>query len=280
MPRFLPFAFACAFAILAAGCPSRRLPHVALRFEREGAAPRTLSLAKLAERVSPEVVSTDDPYYRTRKRFRALRLDSVLAFAFGRSVDTLRREHFLLRASDGYTVPIEGTRLLEGGAYLAFDDVDVPGFAPIGPRRVPPGPFYMVWTREGQGDAETHPRPWQLVTIALARFEDVYPHVVPAGEPADGPAMAGFRLFRARCVRCHAINGEGGHVGPDLNVPRSIVEYRPEEQIRAFVRDPSAFRYGAMPAHPDLTDGDLDALLAYFRAMARRKHDPRAAAGH
>jgi cytochrome c1 len=29
-----------------------------------------------------------------------------------------------------------------------------------------------------------------------------------------------------------------------------------------------------MPAHPDFTDADLDALVAYFRAMARRKHDP------
>lgn len=277
MTRVLPLAF--AFALLAAGCPSRRLPHVALRFEREGAPARTVSLATLADHVAPEVVVANDPNYHARKRFRAVRLDSALAFAFGRSVDALRREHFLLRASDGYTVPIEGSRLLEGGAYLAFDDVDVPGFAAIGPRRVPPGPFYMVWTRDGQSDTEIHPWPWQLTTIALARFEDVYPHVVPTGEPADGPAMRGFGLFRTRCVRCHSINGEGGRVGPDLNVPRSIVEYRPEEQLRAFIRNPAAFRYGAMPAHPDLSDGDLDALLAYFHAMAARKHDPRAAAG-
>jgi cytochrome c1 len=29
-----------------------------------------------------------------------------------------------------------------------------------------------------------------------------------------------------------------------------------------------------MPAHPDLSDADLDALVAYFRAMKDRKHDP------
>ena len=67
-------------------------------------------------------------------------------------------------------------------------------------------------------------------------------------------------------------------MGPDLNVPQSIVEYRPEAQIRAYIKDPGVFRYGAMPAHPSLSARDLDGLLAYFRAMAARKHDPDAKA--
>ena len=58
-------------------------------------------------------------------------------------------------------------------------------------------------------------------------------------------------------------------------MPRSIVEYRPVAQIKAYIRNPTTFRYGKMPAHPDLSDADLDALIAYFRAMSRAKHDPR-----
>jgi hypothetical protein len=69
-------------------------------------------------------------------------------------------------------------------------------------------------------------------------------------------------------------NREGGRVGPDLNVPQSIVEYRPDAQIRAYIQNPATFRYGNMPAHPDLNNADLDHLLAYFHAMATRKHDP------
>jgi cytochrome c1 len=30
-----------------------------------------------------------------------------------------------------------------------------------------------------------------------------------------------------------------------------------------------------MPSHEDLSASDLDALVAYFRAMKDRKHDPR-----
>ena len=74
----------------------------------------------------------------------------------------------------------------------------------------------------------------------------------------------------------------GGRVGPDLNVPQSVVEYRPEPQIRAYIRDPRTFRYSNMPSHPGFKEDDLDALLAYFRAMKDRKHDPEAAkpSGH
>jgi cytochrome c1 len=63
-------------------------------------------------------------------------------------------------------------------------------------------------------------------------------------------------------------------VGPDLNVPRSIVEYRPEGQIKAFVRNPQSFRYTTMPAHEHLADEELDHLVAYFRYMSRHKVDP------
>ena len=46
------------------------------------------------------------------------------------------------------------------------------------------------------------------------------------------------------------------------------------EQIRAYIKDPLAFRYGMMPGNPDLDERALDDLVAYLRAMAKRKHDP------
>jgi cytochrome c1 len=46
------------------------------------------------------------------------------------------------------------------------------------------------------------------------------------------------------------------------------------EQVKAYIRNPATFRYGAMPSHEHLTSDDLDALIAYFQAMKDRKHDP------
>ena len=52
------------------------------------------------------------------------------------------------------------------------------------------------------------------------------------------------------------------------------VEYRPVAQLKEYIRNPAAFRYGNMPAHEYLTPADLDGLVAYFNAMKDRKHDP------
>ncbi|MEZ4407424.1 MAG: cytochrome c [Polyangiales bacterium] len=255
-------------------------PSATLSFRVNGREVRALSLADLERVAPPETVSSLDGYYHRVKRFRALPLGRVLAAGFAGAVEgPLARQHFILRARDGYTVPMTGERLLEGGAYIAVRDEDVPGWEPIGPQRANPAPAYLVWTRPEQSDLESHPRPWQLAAIEVARFEDVFPHTAPTGVADGDPARRGFALFAELCVRCHAVNREGGRVGPDLNVPRSIVEYRPVDQIRAYIRDPRSFRYGTMPAHPQLSDADLDALVSYFTAMRDRKHDPDADGG-
>jgi len=254
------------------------IPDIELTFVRDKQELRRVSLPQLNVHAPARVVESDDPYYGRRKRFRALPLNEVLVFAFQTDLTSLRAQSFVLRALDGYAVPVQGARLLEGGAYLAFDDVDVPGFAPIGPQRVSPAPTYLVWTQPGQNNLDTHPRPWQLSTIEIAPIETLYPHTVPSTAEPGSPAHHGYAVFVDHCIKCHAINREGGRVGPELNVPQSIVEYRPPAQITAYIKDPGTFRYGAMPAHPQLTDADLDGLLAYFTVMASQKHDPEAKA--
>jgi mono/diheme cytochrome c family protein len=178
--------------------------------------------------------------------------------------------------------PASGARLAEAGGWVAFADVehtrgDVPGWEPIDRRRLDPGPFYVVWSGPGQNDPHRYPWPYQLAVIEQAPFESRFPHTLPKGMPPGSAAWTGFAVFRSECVACHAINGEGGTIGPELNLPQSIVEYRPAAQIKAFVRDPAQFRYTSMPANPHLTLEQLDGLVAYFEAMRERKHDPRRA---
>ncbi len=253
-------------------------PDATIEFRVEGRAVRSLTLAALERAAGVEAVTGYDDYYHRVKTWRALPLDRVLAAGFaGEAGPALAARQFVLRARDGYTVPVAGERLLGGGAYLAVRDVDAPAWEPIGPQRANPGPAYLVWKGPAQTDLEAYPRPWQLAAIEIARFEVAFPHTAPVGEPPGSPAQRGFAIFARDCVRCHAINREGGRVGPDLNVPQSVVEYRPEAQIRAYIRDPRTFRYGNMPPHPGLSDADLDGLVAYLRAMASRKHDPDAA---
>lgn len=251
-----------------------------LTFSRNGAPVRTVDLATLKANCAVQTVTIDDPYYGRRKSFLACPLADVLRFGFGQPPETLAGDSFLLRARDGYAKPASGARLIEPGGFLAFADAerargDDPGWQPIDRKQVDPGPFYMVWAQPQQSDATVYPWPYQLNSIEIAALESVYPHIVPLGAAPDSPAQAGYRIFRSECIACHAINQEGGTVGPELNLPLSIVEYRPASQIKAYIRDPSSFRYTSMPAHPHLSDRQLDDLVAYFTAMKALKHDPR-----
>jgi len=228
----------------------------------------------LTKRIATEDWRAFDPYYNKNKHYRALPLRAVLEAGFEGEDVALDEAFYVLEALDGYQVPIAGKRLLEPGSYIAIADLEVAGWQPIGPQSVTPGPFYFVWRGDEQQELTSHPRPWQLAVIAISPFEQTYRHTVPTGEPAESAAMQGFAIFREQCVRCHAVNREGGRIGPDLNVPQSIVEYRPRAQIRAYIRDPHTFRYSNMPANPHLSDSDLEHLLAYFDAMRSRKYDP------
>lgn len=251
-----------------------------LHFVRNGSPVRTIDLPALKAGCSVQKVELDDPYYGQKKTFLACPLAQVIQLGFGQSIQSLAGESFVLRARDGYAKPASGAVLAEPGAFLAFADADHmrgddPGWQPIDRKQIDPAPYYLIWAQATQDDIHKYPWPYQLNSIEIASLDTLYPHMVPRDAAPDSPARAGYDVFRNNCISCHAINGEGGTVGPELNVPQSIVEYRPAEQIKAYVRDPATFRYTSMPPHPDLSDRQLDDLIAYFTAMKSLKHDPR-----
>ena len=246
-----------------------------LQFLANGKVVRALTKETLRTTLPVETFSIADHEYDDKpKTWRAVPIRRALEAGFEGAGLDLEAQSYVLRCIDGYTVPLDGKRLLEDGGYLAVADAEVPGWENVGPRQVNPSPYFMVWKKPEQQNGDAYPRPYQLVAIEIASFEGAFPHLMPEGEKPGSPAEHGFQLFREQCIRCHAMNQEGGKVGPDLNVPQSVVEYRPEAQIKAYIRDPRTFRYGDMPAHPHFKEPDLDALVAYFKAMSRHKHDP------
>jgi mono/diheme cytochrome c family protein len=265
-------------------------PEATLHFVPRAGETLAIPLADLRAGCASETVEVDDPYHGQRMRYLGLSLRCVLDLGFASlgGAEALREESLLLRALDGYTRPVSGQQLLEDGVYLAYGEPsrlaaarigEASVFSRIDRRQVDPAPFYMVWVGVKQNDPHAHPWPYQLSRIEVAPFAEAFPRTAPTGLDKADAGWNGYALFQTSCAACHSINGEGGKVGPDLNVPRSIVEYRPIAQIRAYIRNPQATRYTSMPAHPELADSDLDALIAYFTAMSARKDDPRARGG-
>ena len=75
-------------------------------------------------------------------------------------------------------------------------------------------------------------------------------------------------------IRGHARVAEALRIADELLELQRISILDDRAQLKAFIRDPQSFRYTRMPANPQLSDRDLDDLVAYFEAMRERKQAP------
>jgi mono/diheme cytochrome c family protein len=76
-------------------------------------------------------------------------------------------------------------------------------------------------------------------------------------------------------MKCHSLNGVGGLVGVELNVPKNITEYWKAEELAAFVAKPESFRRnGKMPGFEHLGEETITEILKYIQHMGRHKLSP------
>jgi mono/diheme cytochrome c family protein len=115
---------------------------------------------------------------------------------------------------------------------------------------------------------------WSLVALlaAVALASACY-HLAPRRAEARAP-----RVYAERCSHCHGAAGRGdGIAGRSLDPrPRDYADAAwqasiSDAEIGATIRSGGAAtgRSAAMPAHPDLSERDLQALVAYIRDVGR-----------
>ncbi len=261
-------------SLLGGACGKPQAAKEVLQFERDGHKLKNVAIVDLKKRVPLETLKVWDPNYKRFKTYRAAKLVTVLKLGFHTDDETLKGMQLTLQAADGYNVLVEGSTLVNDDVYLALADADKAGWETLSAAKGSPGPAYMIWKKPEQKDTHVYPWPWALIKFAAQHFETRYGNTIPK-VAHDSAAWAGFEIFKRDCLKCHAMNIQGGAVGPELNLPKSIVEYRTEEQIKAFVKNPQRFRYSKMPAHEYLSAKDLDDLIAYFRQMSEQKVFPK-----
>jgi cytochrome c oxidase subunit 2 len=105
-----------------------------------------------------------------------------------------------------------------------------------------------------------------------------------AKTPTDPDALAGMELFmgkipgHASCYVCHTVDGTKakGTVGPNLSnigsrptIGAGLIDNDPEgNALRAWVRNAPSIKPGiVMPAHPNLTDQELNQVVKYLQSL-------------
>ncbi len=238
-----------------------------LVFQVSGHLVNNVPLSELKSKLKVHEIEFFHPTYDKQKKYEGFSLGDVIQLGFGDKWKSPDYTDVAFIALDGYESVTTISKLNEPGGYIVFKDLDAGGWEPIGDKQQNPGPFYLVWTGAEQTTANEYPWPWQLAKIYLISFKDAYPLVYPQGAQVTSGVYKGYEIFKGRCVRCHAMNRQGGEIGPDLNAPQSIVSYRSEFMVKELIKQPSKYRYTHMPDHPDFSETDLNNLIEYFNYM-------------
>jgi nitric oxide reductase subunit C len=81
--------------------------------------------------------------------------------------------------------------------------------------------------------------------------------------PLSADVIAGKHVWQERnCNDCHTILGIGGYYAPDLT---RVVERRDEPWLRKFLKNPAAAKPGTTMPDEQLTDAQVNALVAFHR---------------
>src|SRR4029077_14992727 len=117
-----------------------------------------------------------------------------------------------------------------------------------------------------------------LLRVYVQTREDFDRWVQEQNQPAhtDDAVYAGQRIFETTaCVNCHTVTGTParGRFGPDLThlMSRDTIASgaapNTPEKLRAWVRDPQTIKDGSLMPNMQLTEQELDQLVAYLLTL-------------
>lgn len=112
-----------------------------------------------------------------------------------------------------------------------------------------------------------------VVAESAEEYEDWISSQLAFSEPDDQQAREGLDVFVGKdCASCHALRGTdaSGTEGPDLTafpsrttIGAGLLPNTPEN-LADWIRDPEALKPGVLMPGTELSDRELDALLAYL----------------
>lgn len=214
------------------------------------------------------VTVANDPVYHKTKKYQAVNALTLLANEIDLSKIDAKSTKIVFECIDGYKPEMPLPLFLASKPYLAFKDVDAKGtdWEPISKNgnKMDAAPFYLIYTDASAKDTR-YKWPYNLIKIHLAPIDKTK----DALYPKDPSKLAGYTLFQNQCITCHAINGIGGEMGPELNFPKSVTEYWVETELVDYIVNPASFRNKVKMPTLGITKQQSQEIVEYLKYMAK-----------
>ncbi|HRK03402.1 MAG TPA: c-type cytochrome [Oligoflexia bacterium] len=240
---------------------------------KAGSWEKSYTLKQLQELLPMTELNVYDPVYKKEMNFEGFLLSDVLGLMTSANLTKNLGQELVFTAEDGFAPSMFLPDHRNQRAIVAFGEKGKNGGwseFETGKTTTTPAPFYVVW-QSSKLKEERYPRPYKLVKLEVVNLREKFPKVFPTGNTHE-KVFRGFTTFKQHCLMCHSMNLEGGEVGPELNIPKNITEYRSEKTLRNFIRSAKSFRAKSkMPDFPQLTARELDGLMAYLKYMGGQK---------
>jgi len=222
------------------------------------------------------VTVINDPVYHKTKSYHAVNASLLLKNEMDLSKVDIKNTLIVFECIDGYKPEMPLELFLKTKSFLAFKDVDAPkgsNWEKIvkNGNEMNADPFYLVYTSVS-ADNQEYKWPYNVIKFHL---EPKNKNIVALQPKDDEKAIKGFTLFQKHCITCHAINGIGGEMGPELNYPKNVTEYWKETELVDYIVNPASFRNKVKMPTLGITKQESQEIVDYLKYMSGKKIEVR-----
>ena len=158
------------------------------------------------------------------------------------------------------------TLLSQSGGYIVWRDMHASEAQKWPDSAQHFAPYYLTWDSIPYGDhTVVWPYGWTNLQI---QFDDPYKSLVPS----NNKLIEGFELYKKHCIKCHSLNGLGGDLGPEFNIPMNITEYWNRKLIVRYVQNPQSVRlHSKMYPITSMNARDINQVIDYLEYIRNYK---------
>ncbi len=218
------------------------------------------------------VTITNDPVYHKEKKYKAVSASVLIKNEIDLTKIDPKNTKIVFECIDGYKPEMPLELFLNANPYLAFEDIDATkgsNWEAIikNGNEMNAAPFYIVYTSVSEKDTRFK-WPYNLVKIYLEPLNKSTLELYPL---KNRKLETGYTLFKTQCLTCHAINGIGGTMGPELNYPKSVTEYWKENELVDYIVNPASFRNKVKMPTLGISKQQSQEIVDYLKYMSENK---------